>query len=260
MPNHFVILLGILLWGHLTPILGKQSQTSPQPFYKNPQWLRTIRVSGLMQLWSWEQRHQWWHSGFQVQYNTQKKEPLIATQFSRDNVLTPGEYFYYSHQPEARFYPPEVADFLDREIGGIHQRITVSPLEIVDAAVRFFQKYHFRPILDESIFHRLKVRHVRILRVLWETGYASEAQLYQRFIQQYPDEAIVFPTFQQELQGLKTVRLIQQKKVGEKQYVMAKVSRAFFEYSLKEVFRRIDPIAKPHNYEQLKKLLQALEE
>ena len=239
---------------------GIARQETVQPFYKNPQWLNTIRVSGLMQLWAWENRKQWWQAGLEVTYHTKHNVPNLFSSMRKETLISPAEYFYYSHYPEARFYPPEVEDVLNREIGGISGRINISPVELADAAVRFYQKYHYRPVLDAQVLQGLTPRQMRILKILWKKGFLTDAALYQQFVKTYPDEAIAFPLFEKEIDALASLALVRRKQVGQIRYVVPRVSRAYVHYSLRELFRNLDPITHAEEYAHVQKLLAIIEE
>jgi len=250
-----LLLVGIVVFRGV----ARQNKTV-QPFYKNPRWLNTIRVSGLLQLWAWENRKQWWHASLKVTYHTKHHVPNLFSSMRKENVISPSEYFYYSHNPEARYYPPEVEDVLKREIGGISRRIRISPLELADAAVRFYQKYHYRPVLDAQVLRVLTPRQVRILKILWEKGFLTDAALYQQLVKTYPDEAIAFPLFEKEINALASLALVRRKQVGQIRYVLPRVSRAYVHYSLRELFRNLDPITHAGDYTHVQKLLAIIEE
>ncbi len=230
-----------------------------QPFYKNPQWLSTIRVSGLMQLWAWETRNQWWSPEWQITYRPQMSGKQVPATILSQRPLTPAEFLYYSYQPEARFYPPEVARVLGHEVGRLHQRITVSPLELIDAAIRFYQKYHFRAALTPNTLLAVTPRQVRILQILWKHNFLTVPALYQQFTTLFPDEAIVFPVFQEELQQLAQLGMVRLNSRGQLTYVTPRVSRAYFLYSLRQAFRNVDAVQQPQEYQHFRHLLTILQ-
>ncbi len=258
MKRNFCV-FGLVIFLGITQ-MGFSQNDHPQPFFKNPQWLSTIRVSGLLQLWAWENRRQWWNTQFTVTYQPRKHKPALFSEMKKEKILTPAEFFYYSHQPEARFYPPEVQRVLDREVGRITQRISISPLEVVDAAIRFYQKYHFRPVVDQQILMQITPRQVRILKILWRSGVLTTAALYQQFVNRYPDEAIAFPLFEKELRTMEELFLVRLNHVGQLQYVFPRVSRAYFHYSVREMFRNLDPVTDKNRYTHIKNLLSIIEE
>ncbi len=230
-----------------------------QPFYKNPRWLQTIRVSGLLQLWAWETRNRWWGEEWHITFQPQKGNNPHTGYRWKAGTLTPAEYLYYTYQPELQFYPPEVAQLLDRQVGRLSHRISIAPLDLIDAAIHFFQKYRFRSALDYHTLLVLTPRQLRLLSILWKQNFLTPAALYQQFSQQFPDEALVFAELKRDLKKLKQLKLVNFSSQGRFTYVMPRVSRSYFLYSLREAFRNVDALQHSGAYQHFKQLLQIMQ-
>ena len=256
----------IIVMGYLLLMIGLGGSVlmgdgqQRQPFYKNPRWLQTIRVSGLLQLWAWETRNRWWEAEWHITFQPQKGNNFPTGYRWKAGRLTPAEYLYYTYQPELQFYPPEVAQLLDRQVGRLSHRISISPLDLIDAAIHFFQKYQFRSALDSHTLLVLTPRQMRLLSILWKQKFLTPAALYQQFSQQFPDEALVFAELKRDLKKLKQLKLLKFSSQGRFTYVMPRVSRSYFLYSLREAFRNVDALQHSSDYQHLKQLLQIVQE